>query len=68
MLCRFSVPIAVNSWEIFFNSPKIKQLLPDTQCLQFEVQKNSKGNLSLRVKTCSTEEAEQLSIFDLLSQ
>lgn len=67
ILCRFSVPIAVNSWEIFFNSPKIKQLLPDTQCLKFEVRKNSLGNLSLIVKTCSTETPEQLSIFDLLS-
>ena len=67
ILCRFSVPIAVNSWEVFFDSPKIKQLFPGTQCLQFEVTKNSNGNLILNVKTRCTESAEQLSIFDFLS-
>lgn len=63
ILCRFTVPISVNSWEIFFDSPKIKQLLPKTQGLQFEVMKNSAGNLILKVKTYSVESGEQMSFF-----
>ncbi len=62
ILCRFTVPIAVNSWEIIFDSPKIKQLLSDTQCLLFYVQKNSSGELILTVKTHTREEFEQMSL------
>ena len=66
LLFRFTVPIAVNSWEITFDSSKIRQLLHDTQCLKFEIEKNRKGGLILKVKICSTENTEQLSIFDVL--
>lgn len=65
LLFRFSVPIAVNQWELFFDNPQIRQILINFYIIQFEINKKESGQLILTVNAKSTEPEKQLSIFDL---
>lgn len=65
MLLRFSVPIAVNEWEIFFNNSKIEQMLIDIQSLCFNIHKNTSGKLIMTINGQPLIHIKQLSLFDM---
>ena len=65
LLFRFSVPIAVNKWEIFFDNPQIRQVLINWHIIHFEIAKKESGRLILVVNAKPPELNRQLSIFDL---
>lgn len=64
LLFRFSLPIAVNEWEVVFDNPKIQKMLPNIQEISFDVHKNNAGRLILKVNGLSRQISEQLSFFD----
>ena len=65
LLFRFSLPIAVNEWQIFFSNPKMRQLLTSAKIVQFYVNKNNAGNLTLTVNVQSIKSDKQLYFFEL---
>lgn len=65
MILRFTLPIAINEWEIFFDNPKIEQILSNVQRLHFDIHKNAYGKLILTVNSQSRITGKQLSFFDL---
>lgn len=65
LLFRFSVPIAVNKWEFFFDNPQIRQVLINWHIIHFEIAKKESGRLILVVNAKPPELNRQLSIFDL---
>lgn len=64
LLFRFSLPIAANDWEIIFDNSKIEKMLPNIREVSFDVHKNNKGRLILKISGSSQETSEQLSFFD----
>ena len=64
LLFRFSLPIAVNEWEVIFDNPKIQKMLPNIQEISFDVHKNNAGRLILKVDGLLRQTSEQLSFFD----
>lgn len=65
ILLRFSVPIAVNEWEIFFSNSKIKQVLMETDILHFNIYKNNAGKLIMDINEPPMKVNEQLSLSDI---
>lgn len=63
LLFRFSLPIAVNEWEVIFDNPKIQKMLPNIQEISFDVHKNNAGRLILKVDGMLRQTSEQLSFF-----
>ena len=64
LLFRFSLPIAVNEWEVIFDNPKIQKMLPNIQEISFDVHKNNAGRLILKVDGLLRQISQQLSFFD----
>lgn len=65
ILLRFSMPIAVNEWEIFFDNSKIEQMLISIQSLHFNIHKNTSGKLIMTINGQPLIGSKQLSLFDM---
>ncbi len=65
LLFRYSLPIAVNEWEVIFDNNSIEKMISNIQGICFEIHKNDFGQLIIKVFGLSQQIGEQLTLFDL---
>lgn len=64
LVLRFSLPIAVNNWEIIFESENFKKILENTSAVKFTALKTKTGRLKLEIHKRTFFDCEQLLLFE----